>query len=334
MSEPSPKLRSKRRQRIQREARHKEQEKSQTDSEADLHLPTHPRVYRNDRYATFTPSSSSTVSNPPTLYTRVAPKRQADNQPTYGDDKLSVRPPVSYTSNEDESSHRRHSPPRGRTKVRLRGILRTPSQSRYRESPNRGRNSTRRDGDSSSTGPRVKFAIRTYSPDEDTHIRRKSISDNRSVNTRRNTISEIRPPEGLLRPGEQFRARRRPRGWDDEQSERAQGFGWQSSRDRFNDSYESTRRQVPSRRDGMDDDEKTIHPRAFGTRRRGESSSENEMQEWRSRARQRSLQPDERLRTDYRVQVHKAPRPNTARYEYRRHDDHDDDGADGHEMGD
>lgn len=282
LSEPSSKIRSKRRERIQRDSHRREGEFHHTDSEAELSLPAYARVNRNDRYGTYPAHSSSTVSNAPS-YIRVPSKRQPGNQSGYSDDEPPVPPPNNYTSNEAESYQRRHSPSRGRTKVKLRGILRTPSDSRRRTSSDRG---------SSSTGPRVKFAIRTYSPDEDRKARRDTIPNNMPLD------EELRH--------EKSRTRRRPRTWDDVQRTRAHEFEAQGGPNGFSESAKTMHPQGfdrLSRGDGDDDDDtKTIHPRAFGMRRRDHSSSSgDEMEEWRSRARQRSLRRGERLRADYRV---------------------------------
>ena len=294
LSEPNSRLYSKRQNRTQRDARLNQERAHQLDSEANYYVTGYPRANTRGYDESPIPSYSSSASNI-SPRTRTISHDRSDYQSAYADDELSTRTPTSHTSMDTESYARRYSPSRGRPRqARLRGILRTPSQSRNRSSPDRRGSSSR------STGRRVTFALRDPSSDEEPAGRRNSISD-------------VPPNRDYSRI--ESRTRQRPRNWGDVAAMRAE------------------KSEAPKGRDGFSDSSKTIHPKAHESqrwrnvsahprqidrsqgRRREYSSSDGEMQEWRTRARQRSLQRGERLRKDHRTEVRKARRHNRPRYD-------------------
>ncbi|KAL9085369.1 MAG: hypothetical protein Q9165_007660 [Trypethelium subeluteriae] len=358
LSEPSHKLRSNRHERLQPDSRRKEQAE-QSDSETNSSPPPRPHPFENTRYTRPVPPSTSTASNPPS-HMRATPNHHSDHHALYNDDdEVFSRRTANITSS--HSAHtatapprpqrtRRLSspppPPRGRTReVRLRSILRTPSQSRHRTTSR----------ESSAAGPRVKFALRTYSPsdddDDDDEVaveiqeqgkgqgkgkaartrRRDAIRDyNRAergagAKWRRNTISNLKPTEERARG--RWR-RKEGRGGSEAWMEHLRGLG---AGDGFSDSDKTMHPNAFGRRGRPDDGNHTKErprPQEWKSRRRESSSSEDDMEKWRSRARQRSLKRDERLRADHRVEVRRARPGNAARYEFARVDDDDDDDDD------
>ncbi|KAI9694589.1 MAG: hypothetical protein M1822_000205 [Bathelium mastoideum] len=322
LSEPSPRRRSKLRQRTQRDVSRKDNETRQRDRETDSSSLTYSRLPRDGISTATTPNSSSLTSH--------ASSHSRHKSSCVDDlDDLSMRAqPSSATisSNHDHDHHHHHhqhhhhhrhrlpSPQRGRTReaVQLRSILRTPSQSRYPSSPSRDRSrATERHHrrDSSSRGPRVTFALRNYSPDA-------AAAAVPPATMRRDSIRDVRPVSGASRVEEE-RGQAQLRWWPTDLDGEAAAAAVRGTRDA----------DATTSRDGFSDSGKTVHPKAFDRRRgwreddvsndvdarmsgalRGDSSSggDESMDEWRSRARQRSLKRGEKLRADHRVEVRKA----------------------------
>lgn len=126
------------------------------------------------------------------------------------------------------------------------------------------------------------------------------------LRSRRNTISDI--PSHADRSRMETRTRQRPKNWDDVAAMRAETPEAPTSRDGFSVSSKTLHPRALNRRQWRDDGASTMQERIPAAERRHYSSSDGEMEDWRSRARQRSLQRGERLRVDRRIELRKAGR--------------------------